>query len=137
MTFRERFDELKTIYGETADFSAVDFDLAAQIRMTDEDCHGIFYVACIGGVPAIEPYDYHDYTVDIEIDSRLLQSILDGKTDPVQAFMDGKFGLNGNTDHALALIQALKKKPKPKAKRAPAKKKTEETASKPAAKKDE
>ena len=112
MTFQEKFDELKNTYGKTADFSAVDFDLAAQIRMTDADCHGTFYVACIGGVPAIEPYDYHDNTVDLAIESSLLCAMLDGKTDPVQAFLDGQFELKGNADHALALINALKKKPK-------------------------
>lgn len=113
MTFREKFDELKSTYGPGADFSGVGFDLAAQIRLTDADCHGTFYVAFIGGKAAIEPYDYHDHTVDLEIESSLLESVLDGKTDPVPAFLNGDFQLEGNAEHALALIAALKKKPKP------------------------
>ena len=52
MTFQEKFDELKKAYGKTMDFSVVDYDLAAQIRLTDEDCHGTFYVSFLGGVAA-------------------------------------------------------------------------------------
>ena len=122
MTFRERFDELKNTYGPTADFSAVDYFLAAQIRMTDADCHGTFYVKCDNGAFAIEPYDYRDNTVDIGIESGLLVDMLEGKLDPVATFLDGKFELNGDAGHALALIEALKRKPAPKAKKAAAKK---------------
>ena len=112
MTFQEKFDEIKKAYGKTMDWSGVDFDLAAQIRLTDEDCHGIFYVSYLGGEAAIEPYDYHDNTVDIGIESALLRAFLDGKADPVAAFVNGEFELNGNAEHGLALIGALKKKPR-------------------------
>ena len=117
MTFREKFDELKAEYGPGADFSGADCDFAAQIRLTDPDCHGTFYVAYLGGDAAIEPYDYRDHTVDIEIESRLLRSILDGEPDPTAAFLNGEFQLDGDADHALALIGALKKKPKKKTNR--------------------
>ena len=119
MTYQEKFDYLKKTYGAKADFSAVGFDLAAQIVMTDEDCHGIFYVSYLGGVAAVEPYDYRDNTVNIVIDSKLLEEFLKGKKDPVASFLAGEFTLEGNADHALALINAMKKKP---AKRAPRKK---------------
>ena len=121
MTYREKFDYLKETYGAQADFSAVTADVKAQIVMTDDDCHGIFYVTCIGGVPAMEPYDYRDRTVNVIISSALLESMLLGETDPVQAYMEGRFTLEGNAEHALALIGALKKKPAP-AKKAAAKK---------------
>ena len=111
MTYQEKFDHLKKTYGAKADFSAVDFDLAAQIVLTDEDCHGIFYVSYLNGVAAVEPYDYHDNTVNIVIDSALLEDMLKGKKDPVQEFLAGSFALEGNAEHALALIGALKKKP--------------------------
>ena len=116
MTFQEKFDELKAAYGKTMDWSGVDYDLAAQIRLTDEDCHGTFYVSYLGGTAAIEPYDYHDNTVDIGINSALLRSFLDGKADPVPAFLNGEFELNGNAEHGMALIKALKKKPRPRKK---------------------
>lgn len=112
MTFQEKFDELKAAYGKTMDFSGVDYDIAAQIRLTDADCHGIFYVSYLGGVAAIEPYDYWDNTVDIAIESALLRAFLDGKADPVPAFLNGEFELNGNAEHGMALITALKKKPR-------------------------
>lgn len=112
MTFQEKFDELKAAYGKNMDWSGVDYDLAAQIRLTDADCHGTFYVSYLGGTPAIEPYDYHDNTVDIGIESALLRAFLDGKADPVESFLNGGFELNGSAEHALALIGALKKKPR-------------------------
>ncbi len=123
MTFQEKFDELKRIYGETADFSAAPAGLAAQIRMTDEDCGGTFYVAYFGGTGAIEPYDYRDHTVDIAIGSALLEALLDGKKDPVEAYLNGEFQLDGDASHAQALIEALKRRPK---KRRAAKKKAED-----------
>ena len=112
MTFCEKFNALKKTYGETADFSAAPDGLAAQIRLTDGDCGGTFYVAYFDGRAAIEPYDYRDHKVDVEIGSALLETLLDGKKDPVSAFLAGEFGLDGDAGHALALIEALKRRPR-------------------------
>ena len=127
MTYMEKFDHLKKTYGKKPDLSKLTGDFAAQITMTDDDCHGIFYVAYLNGELAIEPYDYHDNTVAITVDSVLLEDILKGKVDAVQAYKDGALQAEGNLGHALMMIGALKK--------APAKRKA--PAKIPAAKKDE
>ena len=125
MTYQEKFDHLKKTYGDKADFSAVTENIAAQIVMTDDDCHGIFYVTYLNGVAAVEPYDYRDRTVNVIINSVLLEDLLKGKKDPVQEYLNGSFTLEGNTEHALALIGALKKKPAKRAPRKTAEKKAE------------
>lgn len=108
MTFIERFNYLKENYGSKADLSGVDTNIAAQFTMTDDDCHGIFYIAHLNGVTSVEPYDYHDNTVAVTINSRLLEKIFKGEVDPVASFLAGEFEVEGETDHALKLINAFK-----------------------------
>ena len=124
MTYIEKFDYLKKTYGKKPDLSKLTEDFAAQITMTDEDCHGIFYVAYLNGALSMEPYDYHDNTVAITVNSVLLEDILKGKADAVAAYKEGQLQAYGNLGHALMMIAALKKEPAKKApaKKAPAKK---------------
>ncbi|MBQ6065278.1 MAG: SCP2 sterol-binding domain-containing protein [Clostridia bacterium] len=128
MTYMEKFEHLKKTYGKKPDLSKLTEDFAAQITMTDDDCHGIFYVAYLNGALAVEPYDYHDNTVAITVNSVLLEDILKGKKNPVEAYNNGELQAWGNLGHALMMIGALKKEPakrKPAAKKAPAKKAAE------------
>ena len=134
MTYMEKFEYLKKTYGKKPDMSKLTEDFAAQITMTDDDCHGIFYVAYLNGTLAVEPYDYHDNTVAITVNSVLLEDILKGKADAVQAYKDGALQAEGNLGHALMMIGALKKEP---AKRKPAAKKTAPKAEKLAEKAEE
>ncbi len=109
MTFTERFDQLKKKYAKKADVSKLkDSFIAAQITMSDEDCKGTFYIAYIDGVLYFEPYDYHDNTVAMIIDSILLEDCIKGKADPVKAYLDGQIQAWGNLDHALNLIECMK-----------------------------
>ena len=124
MTYMEKFEYLKKTYGKKPDLSKLTEDFAAQITMTDDDCHGIFYVAYLNSVLAMEPYDYRDNTVAINVNSGLLEEILKGKKDPVEAYNNGELQAWGNLGHALMMIGALKKEPakrKPAAKKAAAK----------------
>ena len=127
MTYMEKFEYLKKTYGKKPDLSKLTEDFAAQITMTDDDCHGIFYVAYLNSVLAMEPYDYRDNTVAINVNSGLLEEILKGKKDPVEAYNNGELQAWGNLGHALMMIGALKKEP---AKRKPAAKKAAEKAEK-------
>lgn len=109
MTFTERFEQLKKKYASKADASKLkDSFIAAQITMSDEDCGGTFYVAYIDGVLSFEPYDYHDNTVALIINSKLLEDCIKGKADPVKAYLEGNLQAWGNLDHALQLIECLK-----------------------------
>jgi chemotaxis protein histidine kinase CheA len=127
----EKFEYLKKTYGKKPDLSKLTEDFAAQITMTDDDCHGIFYVAYLNSVLAMEPYDYRDNTVAINVNSGLLEEILKGKKDPVEAYNNGELQAWGNLGHALMMIGALKKEP---AKRKPAAKKTAKKAAEKAEK---
>lgn len=110
MTFMEKFEELKEKYASKADFSKINYDLAAQITFTDSDCAGTFYVTRIKNKTDIQPYNYYDNTVSIKIDSSLLEDILEGKKNPVNEFLLGNIDAEGEPAHALALIDALKPK---------------------------
>ena len=111
MTFIEKFDYLKKKYGLKADTSKFkDEFIAAQITMSDEDCGGTFYAAFIDGKLSVEPYDYHDNTVAVIVNSLLLEECIKGKADPVKEYLAGNLQAWGNLDHALQLIEALKGK---------------------------
>lgn len=113
MTFIEKFDYLKKKYGLKADTAKFkDEFIAAQITMSDEDCGGTFYAAFIDGKLSVEPYDYHDNTVAVIVNSLLLEECIKGKADPVKEYFAGNLQAWGNLDHALQLIEALKGKKK-------------------------
>ncbi len=132
MTFIEKFDYLKKKYAAKADTSKfTDSFVAAQITMSDEDCGGTFYAAFINGVLSVEPYDYHDNTVAVIVNSELLESFIKGKADPVKEYLDGRLQAWGNLDHALQLIECLKGKKKAASKKTKAEaEKTTEAAPK-------
>ena len=111
MTFIEKFDYLKKKYASKADAAKfTDEFIAAQITLSDEDCGGTMYAAFIDGAFSFEPYDYHDNTVAVIVNSALLEDCIKGKADPVKEYLDGKLQAWGNLDHALQLIEALKGK---------------------------
>jgi putative sterol carrier protein len=112
MTFEEKFNELKDKYAPGADFRAVDYDLAAEITLTDADCGGTFYIAWLGGKLQIAPYNYNDATVRVSVGSDLLERLLQGKENAVKAFLRGDLDAEGDPAHALALIEAMKRKKK-------------------------
>ena len=111
MTFIEKYEYLKKKYASKADTAKFNDEfIAAQITMSDEDCGGTMYAAFIDGTFSFEPYDYHDNTVAIIINSLLLEECIKGKADPVKEYLDGNLQAWGNLDHALQLIEALKGK---------------------------
>ena len=134
VTFIEKFDALKAKYGKI-DESKLGDSFAIQVEMTDDDCGGIFYVAYVNSVFAIEPYDYHDNTAAITTSSKVLENVLSGKADPVAQFLTGKLKVKGNLDHALMLVNLMKKEPKKRAPRKTAAKAAEAVAEEKAEKK--
>ena len=113
MTFQEKFDALKKTYLDTTLFAETDGDFAAEITLTDPDCGGTFYLKKTGDHIDMEPYDYKDNTVRLTLESALLEDILNNRVSAVAAFMDGRLDAEGDVNHALALVNALKKQ-KPK-----------------------
>lgn len=114
MTFQEKFDELKAKYGEV-DAQKLNESFAVQINMTEDESSGTFYVAYINGNFSIEPYDYHDHTAMITVPVEKLEAILSKKADAPALYFDGVLQVEGNLNHALALVDLLaKEEPAPK-----------------------
>ena len=113
MTFEKKFAEFKKEL-EKRNASELPTDLAMQVTMTDEDCGGIFYIANIGGNFAVEPYDYVDNTVNIAATAATLKDLLAGKLDGPDAMFRGLVEVNGNIEHALAVL-GMKKNTEKKA----------------------
>lgn len=124
MTFIEKFDSLKAAYGKIDEGKLTD-SFAVQVEMTDEDCGGIFYVAYMNGVFAIEPYNYYDHTAAIAVSSAVLENILSCKADPMEEFFAGNLKVDGDVGHALMLVELLKKEPKTEVKEVKAEVKAE------------
>lgn len=121
MTFMERFEVLKQQLQKTAPHQFAE-DFAIQVCMTDEDCGGIFYIAYIDGVFAVEPYDYYDHTAALTAASDVFEGFINGKR--VAA---AQLGIEGNEQH-VKLLQGLAKEKKEK------KPAVRKTAKKPVAK---
>ncbi len=135
MTFLEKFDKLakKLIKADTSKYAE---NFAVQITMDDEDCGGTFYVSYIDGVYKVEPYDYVDNTVNINIMASTLEKLIDKKVSVDEAFEVDAVAANGNADHLVMLFDGFVKKAPAKkaAAKNPAAKK--ETVKKPAEKKE-
>ncbi|MBR5535659.1 MAG: SCP2 sterol-binding domain-containing protein [Clostridia bacterium] len=135
MTFLEKFEEIKKVADVDVTFKR---DFAIQINLTDEDCHGAFYVEHRDGVLNVEPYDYNDRDAMMTISSDVLLKILTGKADPVATFLSGKFAIDGDVEAVLELkkiAEALKAEKKAAEKAEKEAKKAEEKAKKEAEKK--
>ncbi len=124
MTFIEKYNKLSKKLIK-ADITKYTENFAIQITMDDEDCGGTFFVAYIDGAFKVEPYDYVDNTVNINILSSTLEKLIDKKVTVDEAFEADAIAANGNADHVVMLFEGFEKK----VRKAPAKKaapKTEE-----------
>lgn len=140
MYFEEAFGKIKTSL-QKSKVKASDNHFAVQVRMTDYDCGGTFYIEQKDGQFFVEPYNYFDYDADIEAAFKDIKDIADGKLEMKKAVEDGKLIVSGNLDELLGYGKQLKKAPAKKAapkttaKKAPAvKEKTEKKVTKKAVK---
>lgn len=140
MNYFEAFDKIKDKLKDV-DSDKLGENVALQINLTDDDCHGTFYIQVKDGALYVEPYDYYDNDANITVSFDSLVKIIDKKLDPVEAVSGGMLEVFGNTDKALLLTRLDKKAKKapakkPAAKKTATKKASEKTAEKkPAAKK--
>ena len=133
MNFSEKFEQIKKKYGKL-DTSRVTEDFAVQVTLSDADCGGTFFVACMNGEAAVEPYDYVDNTAAVVISAKDMIDAIAGKLDVVAAIMAGKIEVYGNVEHFNAALSLKKPAAKRTTKKA-AEEKTEAPAKKTAAKK--
>lgn len=78
MTYAEAFSKIKKKLIK-ADTKGFDGDFAVQVTLRDEDAAGTFYTAFIGGEFSVEPYDYRDNTVAIDIFTDDFIKVIEGK----------------------------------------------------------
>ncbi|HAL63228.1 MAG: SCP2 sterol-binding domain-containing protein [Firmicutes bacterium] len=126
MYFEEAFGKIKTSLKKTK-VKALDNHFAIQVRMTDYDCGGTFYIEQKDGRFFVEPYNYFDFDADVEAAFKDIKDIADGKLDMKKAVNDGKLIISGNLEELLSYADQLKKPEK--------KIVAKSTAKKPAAKK--
>ena len=147
MTFEQAFLKVKGKF-DNADASGV-ADFAIQVTLTDEDCGGTFYAEVKSGKLAVEPYDYYDNDVVLNISMSALLAVIAGRSSLDKAIANGDAAVQGDASKIADWKSTIKKAPakktaakKPAAKKAtPAKKapakKTTTAAKKAPAKKTE
>lgn len=113
MYFEEAFGKIKTSL-QKSKVKAEDKHFAIQVRMTDYDCGGTFYIEQKDGQFYVEPYNYFDFDADIEASFKDIKDIADGKLDMKKAVEDGKLIISGNLDELLGYGKQLKKAPQKK-----------------------
>ncbi len=125
MTYAEAFDKIKKKLAKI-DTTKMQDDYAIQITITDEDAKGTFYVSYIGGQFSVEPYDYRDNSVSIDISVDDFIKIITGKLSKDKAVENDKLTFFGNVDavdNIFGIVKPATRKTTAK-KTAPAKKET-------------
>ena len=128
MTYADAFHKIKTKLLK-ADTSALKDNFAIQVTIKDEEAAGTFYVAFIDGEFSVEPYDYRDNNVAIDISVDDFIKIVSGRLNKDRALASGRIDAFGDFN-AVSYIAGIVK-PQPR-KAAPKKEaaKVKKTASK-------
>lgn len=95
MTYAEAFSKIKKKL-EKADTKALTQDFAIQVTIKDEDAAGTFYVADINGEFSVEPYDYRDNSVAIDVTVDDFIKLVTGKLTAEKALSSGKINAFGD-----------------------------------------
>ena len=66
MNYINAFEKIKEKLN-SADTKKFTRDFAIQVNLVNKDCAGAFYVANLGGVFSVEPYDYKDNSAMITL----------------------------------------------------------------------
>ncbi len=109
MTFEQAFLKVKEKF-QNADASNV-ADFAIQITMTDEDCGGTFYAEVKNGTLSVEPYDYYDNNLVLDITKSALLSVLGGRLTLDKAIANGDATVQGDASKVADLKSTIKKAP--------------------------
>ena len=105
MKFEEAFKNLKERF-INKDASNIE-DIAIQFNMTGKPA-GVFCVKVRDGKLSIEPYEYIDNDVKITGTYKVFTKILDGKINPVSAFLIGRIKVTGDLSKAGTIEKILR-----------------------------
>lgn len=135
MYFEEAFEKIKASLVKAKPTPKPEH-YAIQVRITDFDCGGTFYIEQKDGTFYVEPYNYFDFDTDIEIAFKDMKALADGKLDLTVALDKGNLVINGDYDRFISYCDSLKKpKRKCATKKAPEKKEATTAKKKAPAKK--
>ena len=124
MTYAEAFHKIKTKLSK-ADISTLKDNFAIQVTLKDEEAAGTFYVAFIDGEFSVEPYDYRDNNVAIDISVDDFIKIISGRLNKDRALAGGRIDGFRDFDAVSNIAGIVKPQPRKAAtKKEPAKKTT-------------
>ena len=112
MTYADAFDKIKKKLAKI-DTSKMKGDYAIQVTITDEEAVGTFYVSYIGGEFSVEPYDYRDNSVAIDISVDNFIKVVTGKLAVQKAVADNKIMYFGDVeaiDNIFGIVKAPARK---------------------------
>ncbi len=101
MTYHELVEKVRSAYGNV-DAGFVSQHVAFQFNITGE-AEGAFYLEIADGKVNVEPYEYYDRDVLVTTSAENLLDIVNGKLDPVKAYLTGKIKAEGNIGKAAFL----------------------------------
>lgn len=103
MKFNEAFTSLRDRF-ITKDVSNIP-DVVFEFNIKDL---GTFYAKVEGGKLSIEPYNYYDNDASLTATYDNFVKIIEGKLNPVNAFLTGRLKVDGDLGKAAILEQILK-----------------------------
>lgn len=108
MTFEQAFLKVKEKFDNADAKDTADF--AIQVTLTDEDCGGTFYAEVKEGKLAVEPYDYYDNDVVLDITKAALLAVLAGRSSLDKAIANGEASVKGDASKIADWKNTIKKK---------------------------
>jgi len=110
MNYYETFETLRKALGKVK-FENGDRHFAIQVKITDTEASGIFYIEDFGDRVFAEPYDYYDKDAEIIADSSVLLKLFEKKLDFEKALADGAVVANGDVDSLKKFFSRIIKTP--------------------------
>lgn len=107
MTYEEIVASVKAAYADI-DASQISEHVAFQFNVTGEG-EGAFYVEIKDGKVNVEPYEYYDRDILVTASADTVMGLVNGKIDPVKAYLIGRLKAEGDLGKAALLKQIAKK----------------------------
>lgn len=107
MTYEEIVASVKAAYADI-DASQISEHVAFQFNVTGEG-EGAFYVEIKDGKVNVEPYEYYDRDILVTANADTVMGLVNGKIDPVKAYLIGRLKAEGDLGKAAFLKQIAKK----------------------------
>ena len=109
MTFNTAFEKIKDKIGEY-DFNSKNNDYAIQVKLTNKDCEGTFYIQSKDSSLFVEPYDYYDNDVSVCVTAGDFTKLVDGKTSLDKVISANKIEISGDGEKIREFLYSLSKK---------------------------